>query len=317
MAVIALFETAKGWLLYESIPQMWGLADSFTSFFVRGSSLRAMASTPHSLSLGFDLAISFGIWLSLQQYVAARLVRNSVNILLCVGLIVTYSRGPWACAILIFVSFVGLRPGSRSALFKSAVSLVAVLGAISLSPFGQKIADLIPFLGGKVGDASIDYRKRLFDRGLEIFRDHPLFGDQYALARMQDLRQGQGIIDLVNAYVSQGLAMGALGLSLFFLIVLPALFKVLRASKSVSEINRRFGSVGLSLASGIIGTLFLWAFGGPDSEVLWTLVAMALAYRYMSQPERIELLREESDNNNLLLPPTETPTPPQVATDAP
>jgi O-antigen ligase len=284
-----------------------------------------MASTPHALSLGFDLAISFGIWLSLQQYVASRRLRHAVTAVLCLGLIVTYSRGPWACAVLIYVAFVYLRPGSRSALFKSAVALVAVLGAISLSPFGQKITALIPFLGGKVGDASIDYRKRLFDRGLEIFRDHPLLGDQFALARMQDLRQGQGIIDLVNAYVSQGLATGAVGLALFFFIVLPALFKVMKASKSLIIVDKRFGSVGSSLAAGIIGTLFLWAFGGPDSEVLWALVAMAIAYKYMSQPQRVELppesppeIRAESpEDNQSLLPDCETLPLDQISTDVP
>src|SRR5665213_745182 len=97
MAAIGIFESARGWLLYESIPVRWGLADSFTSYFIRGSSLRAMASTPHSLALGYDLAIAFGLWLSLQAYVESRPRRYVVTAMLCLALIVTYSRGPWAC----------------------------------------------------------------------------------------------------------------------------------------------------------------------------------------------------------------------------
>lgn len=260
MAVIGMFESARGWLLYESIPVNWGLADSFTSYFVRGTSLRAMASTPHSLSLGYDLAIAFGLWLSLQSYVKSRRTRYGVTAMLCLGLIVTYSRGPWACMALIYVMFVGLRPGARSALMKSVLTSAAVLAAISLSPFGEKMESLIPFVGGKVGDASIDYRKQLFARGWTIFQEHPILGDQYALAKMQDLRQGQGIVDLVNGYVSEGLARGALGLTLFVSLILWALFKVLAARKTVSLVDRRFASVGLSLACGIVGTLFvgLW-----------------------------------------------------------
>jgi O-antigen ligase len=296
MAVIAVFESTRGWLLYEVIPQRWGLAASFSSYLLRGSSLRGMASTAHSLSLGYNLAIAFGIWLSLGAYVKSRVTRLSVTATLGLGLIATYSRGPWACAALIYVIFVALKPGPRSALIKSAFASAAVLAVISASPYGRRIAAALPFLGGKLDTSTIDYRGRLWDRGWSIIQQHPLLGDQFAVAKMQDLRQGQGIIDFVNGYVSQLLATGFIGLSLFLSVVIPALFKVLSASRAINSVDQRFGALGLSLVCSIIGTLFLWAFGGPDPDVLWALVAMSLAYSHIgSSPGGIEHLLIATD----------------------
>ena len=57
MAAIALFEAARHWLLYGDIANYWGHSSSITPYLTRGSSLRAIASTGHSLALGFQLVI--------------------------------------------------------------------------------------------------------------------------------------------------------------------------------------------------------------------------------------------------------------------
>ena len=43
------------------------------------------------------------------------------------------------------------------------------------------------------------YRERLAERGWEIVIAHPFFGDQFPWPEMEDLRQGEGIIDIVNS----------------------------------------------------------------------------------------------------------------------
>ena len=45
MAAIALFETARHWLLYGDIANDWGYGSSINLYITRGSSLRAVAST--------------------------------------------------------------------------------------------------------------------------------------------------------------------------------------------------------------------------------------------------------------------------------
>ena len=64
---------------------------------------------------------------------------------------------------------------------------------------------------------TIEYRKRLMTRGMEEFAKSPLTGDTFPniLSRMQDLRQGEGIVDFVNTYLWVALLSGVLGLLLF------------------------------------------------------------------------------------------------------
>jgi O-antigen ligase len=288
MAAIGTFEGVRGWLLYEDIPQRWDLAATFTSYLLRGSSLRAMASTGHPLALGFELAIAFGLWLCLQAYVKSRLIRWTVIAAFVLGLLASYSRGPWACAILIYVIYVFQKPRAVSGFIKSCLGAVLALVVISLTSLGEKIASVLPFLGGTIDTSNIDYRSRLWTRGWEIVRDHPMLGDQYALARMDDLRQGQGIVDFVNGYLAELLAAGFVGLSLFLLVVLAGLRKVLAASRAIKLTDPRFGMAGASVASCIVGTLFLSAFGGPDPNVLWALVALAVAYSRLGKSEQTD-----------------------------
>jgi len=183
------------------------------------------------------------------------------------------------------VVFVFLKPRAVSGFVKSCLGAMLALVIVSLTPLGAKIAAVLPFLGGQVDYANIDYRSRLWSEGWTIVKDHPIFGDQYALARMQDLRQGQGIVDFVNGYLAELLATGFVGLTLFLSVVLAGLRKVLAASKAIKLTDQRFGMAGAGLASCILGTLFLWAFGGPDPNVLWALVALAVAYSYLGRSE--------------------------------
>jgi O-antigen ligase len=240
------------------------------------------------LALGYELAIAFGLWLCLGAYVKSRLTRWTVSAAFILGLLASYSRGPWACTVVIYVLYVLLKPRAVSGLLKSFLGSLLALAVISLTSIGEKIAAVLPFLGGSIDSSNIDYRGRLWTRGWSIVRDNPLLGDQYALARMQDLRQGQGIVDFVNGYLAELLATGFVGLTLFLLVVLGALRKVLVASKAIKLTDQRFGMAGASLASCIVGTLFLSAFGGPDTNVLWALAALAVAYSHVGGSDQTD-----------------------------
>jgi O-antigen ligase len=198
------------------------------------------------------------------------------------------------------VAFAFLKPRAASGLMKSFLGSLVALAIISVSPLGEKIAAVLPFLGGKIDYSTIDYRNRLWDQGWTIVRDNPLFGDQYALTKMQALRQGQGIVDFVNGYLAQLLATGFIGLILFLSVVLAALMKVLVASRTIKLTDQRFATAGASLASCILGTLFLWAFGGPDPSVLWALVALAVAYSHLVRSDQIGQLHASPASQDLI-----------------
>jgi len=284
MAAIAVFESAKGWLLYEMISNAWDTDITFSSYLMRGSILRAMASSGHSLSLGYLLAIAFGFWLCLRSAVESRRARLGVVVLLSLGLIAAFSRGPWICAIGIYFAYSALQPKASAALVKATLGLSLAFAIAAVSPIGKQIVDVIPFLGGQIDSDSILYRQRLWDRCIELISDNPMLGDQFALSKMQDLRQGQGIIDLVNGYVTELLGGGLIGLGLFLSATILALLGTWTASRrnvAAASVDSSSG-IASSLMACLLGSFFLWGFGGVNEHILWALVALSLAYIHLS-----------------------------------
>ena len=68
--------------------------------------------------------------------------------------------------------------------------------------------------GEDYSQGSVGYRARLLKRGVEEFWKSPIVGDnpQSVVARMQDLQQGEHIVDFVNSYLYFALTLGAVGL---------------------------------------------------------------------------------------------------------
>jgi hypothetical protein len=287
MAAIAIFESVRGWLLYDVIPKNWGVSGG--PFLMRGGSLRAMASSGHSLELGYLLAIAFGFWLYLQLAVKSKLARLALGTLIWLGEFAAYSRGPWMCAALIFFLFAAQKPGAAFEIAKSLFFAVLAGILVALSPLGQKITSVIPFFGGHVDSGNIDYREKLWDRGWDYILQSPFLGDQYVLLKMQDLRQGEGIIDFVNGYIAELLATGFIGLFLWLSIMLISSRSAWASSRSIRRVDEEFSLLGASLVSCLLGTLFLWALGGPDAYVVWALVGLASAYSFIGRQKDLGL----------------------------
>ena len=72
----------------------------------------------------------------------------------------------------------------------------------------------MPFVG-HIGAETVSYREHLFRVSLDVIQLNPIFGSPNFLMQMEELRTGEGIIDLVNAYLAFALAYGLVGLGLF------------------------------------------------------------------------------------------------------
>jgi hypothetical protein len=275
LAAIGTFEGAKHWLLYGEMRSLWG--SDYNSYLMRGESIRAMASTIHPLVLGYLLAVAFGLWLCLKSQVQSKLTRNAVIVLYWLGLLAAYSRGPWVGAILIYFVYVALSGRAVSKLLKAAGASVLVGLIVAISPLGNKIASVIPFFGGTVDAENITYRQRLLDRAWQIIQDSPFLGDQHALAKMEALRQGQGIIDLMNGFVNILLDNGFIGLFLFLTFVTIGIIKAWMLSKEGARVGIELSTMGASLAACIIGTLFMIWVGGLIVSTTCVLVGLAAA----------------------------------------
>jgi O-Antigen ligase len=289
MAVTAAFEALKRWPLYTVLYSKWDPADLLDQFLTRGGLLRAEASAGHPLALGYLLAVGLGFWLFLQSDLKSRTHRLLVPAVLCAGLIVTFSRGPWIGAIIIYVLYVVLSKRRASEVLGAAAGLVAVLVVIGLGPLGDHIANMLPFLGGHVGEGSLTYRELLVARCWQLIATHPLFGDQLAYLHMQDLRQGQGIIDIVNTYLFVALFYGAAGLTLFLGFILLGLRAAWRARAVWRPSDPAASRMASSLIAVMVGTLFMLldcSFRLGYVPMFYTLAGLATAAAALARADR-------------------------------
>lgn len=281
LAAVAIFESIRSWLLYSEMPTRLGDDSGIAEYLIRDNSLRAMASSGHPLTLATLLAIAIPLWLCLRPHVAAKRVSLAFTVLLVGGLIVTYSRGPWIGAAVSGLLFLLLRPRRSSNTFKTVVGFALAVTVLSFTPLGDKVMSLMPFLGGKADIGSMIYRERLFDRAVSIIAQHPFLGDTTSLLRMQDLRQGEGIIDLVNFYVEVPLNDGLIGLGLLIGFLLVGLANTMVIRRRVMATDPDMAMLGASLVSCIIGLLVTLAggsLGNGTERMYYMLGGLAVAY---------------------------------------
>ncbi|HEX4049389.1 MAG TPA: O-antigen ligase family protein [Steroidobacteraceae bacterium] len=255
LAPIAVFETARHWLLYKEMGTGWGAMHD-SGYLLRGGAVRAMASAGDSLSLGYLLAIAFGFWLYLGRH-AGRFVRFGGTTALLLGLIAAYSRGPWLGAVVIYFVYMLLGPRAITRAFKATLIAGVAFIALLMSPLGERITNVIPFLGGQVDNFNILYREVLAQRSLDLIQLHPFLGDQDAYAKLQDLRQGVGVIDFVNTYADVAVFYGLVGLVLFIGLPLSGLSKDYRIVRKLRRTDLDSSLLGASLAAGMLGTLVM------------------------------------------------------------
>ena len=294
MASVAIFETLRSWLLYSDMSSRWHIHGSYginyDFYFIREGALRAQASAGHALALGYLLAIAFGFWLYLMPHVKSVRWRIAVSILFWLGLLTTQARGPMLGAVVIYIVYSLLGPRTLPRVIKALAVVVLCAGAVSLTSFGERILRSIPLLGQSTDKASFDYRQRLAERSWELIQLHPFLGDPLAMTKMEDLRQGEGIIDIVNTYAGVTLFYGSIGLVLFLAVNLLGVLKTYRASKEAARPDTDYALLGVSLFACVAGTLFIISsvsliYG--YEKMFYILAGLTAAYAYVGKlPER-------------------------------
>lgn len=279
MAPLAVMESIKHWLFYGELTNNWlGYGEVYLE---RGETLRAAVSAGHPLALGYLLAIALGFWLYLRTNFNSRRLYIGVIAVLALGLLGAYSRGPWLGAMVIYFSFLLLGPRAMSRLLTGALVAFVAVATLLMSPFGARIVRVIPFLGGTVDVGAIDYRQRLAERSWDIILNTPFFGDPDAYAKLADLRQGQGIVDFVNAYAGEAVFRGLVGLTVFVGFFIFAGWKAYKAMRATTIVNPALMPLGMSLLSCMFGTLvmistasLIYGYG----KMYFVLGALATAY---------------------------------------
>ncbi len=285
-AALAVFETARSWLLYEGIKEQWG-RPGMDSYMFRGEALRAQVSAAHSIPLGLLIAIGFGFWLYLSSHMRAK---SSLTILVgmgfWMGLFAAFARGPLIGAVVIFFAYLALVPKASPRFFKALFVTALAVGLVVISPIGDRVIDFVPFMGKSAAEAgSVIYRQQLAAKSWELIQLNPFFGSPFVMSAMEDLRQGEGIIDLVNTYANVALFSGLVGLCLFLAPFIFGLSSAYRLVKKSAGIDPDLSLLGVSLIACTLGTLLVLAtasfFWGVE-QMYWILAGLVAGYTQLS-----------------------------------
>jgi hypothetical protein len=280
---VAVFESQKVWLLYQGLASAWGIPTEIYLF--RDGALRAQAATGHSLGLGFMLASAFGFWLYISTRLVSGVRRFAGSGAYWLGLLAALSRAPWITGVLAYIVYTVLKPDGFKKLFKALFVALPIASVFLVSPIGPKIIDKLPFVG-TVDAFNVEYRERLAESSWALIQENPFFGDPFYQRHLEHLRQGQGIIDMVNVYASIALLYGVIGIFFFiapYLISLSAVFKLQRQSLRTDP---DLSLLGASLVAVMVATAFFMitgSFSGSLPVVFYLLVGLGSAYGQLEQ----------------------------------
>lgn len=233
VAALAVVETLKTWPLFVAVEQAWGTNWTLTVFLRRADMLRAQGPLGHSLVMGLTMVVLLGAWLWARRFVQQRPLVLLGWLVMLGGLWASLARGAWLGAVLLLVLLLALGPRPLLRLgWLGLAGVVAVLAVLNL-PLLEPMVRFLPFIGD-IDSQNVDYRAQLLEVSLALLEQSPWFGVPGYMSYMEELRQGQGIIDIVNSYLAVALGFGLVGLSLFLAVFLSAIWKLM-------AVRRRFG----------------------------------------------------------------------------
>ena len=295
LSLIAIFETAKSWLLYGSILQDWGY-NWLTRYLLRAGALRANASAGGSIVLGFIIMTAIGCMLALWQSIGSRRYSGIALAIFGAGLLATLSRGPWVGTMALVFVYLATGPNAVVGLARFVLAgAMVLLPLLLLTPLGAALLDLLPFIGS-VEAENVTYRQQLFDNAILIIERYPWFGsrDFRSTPEMQEMLQGQHIVDIVNTYLEVALRSGLVGLGLFlgfFATILIGLWRV-HKFKVVREIGLgvciRASMATLVAMMVTIGTV---SFIDYIPYVCWSFAGLCVALIRIVYQERAAVAR--------------------------
>lgn len=284
VGVLGVFEFTKGWPLYGGVAEALG-NKSAQGFAVREGALRAVVTFGLTIPFGFVMAVATGLFLYVGRIALSPTARLLGWLALLAGLVAGLSRGPWVGAAVMLLVF--LVTGASAV---TAIAKLAVLGLLGLPllalPVGEKmILDYLPFVG-TIQSRNVTYRWDLIEAGLGVVMRYPWFGtfDAINAPEMQAMKQGQGIIDVVNSYLQIALERGLVGLSVFVAFFAAVAAGIVRGMKTLVDKNEERHVLGQALLATLLGVLAIIA---TLSTILiipwiyWSIAGICVAYARM------------------------------------
>jgi hypothetical protein len=284
LSPIAAFETVFRWLVYGSIDNFLGIDWKYGKYLSRGDggALRALGPLGQPIPLGYAIMVAIGFLVFLKQSINRRLFWLLGLAVLVVGIIAPLSRGPWigAFAMVGVLVVAGPFPMKRVMQFSIVTAVIVAVGLAS--PFADAIISHLPFVGD-VDEGNVTYRTRLIEISIGLVAESPWFGgvDFYNAQEMQELKWGNGLIDVVNTYIGVGLVSGYVGLGLFCAFFLSVVFRTFMHAILLADRGSELFLLGVCLTAtltGILVTIFTVSSISIISTVYWAVAGICVAY---------------------------------------
>lgn len=295
---ISIFEFIKGWLLYNSLFIIYGLDKGQSPYQHRFELLRINATFHGPIFLGYFFNIGLGTLLFLRTYIIKISTYYFLIAIIMIALLATLSRGAWVGTIILIVTFITLRPriGINVVSFLMMGTFCFVL--LLMIPGGDAFLSYLPFVGDTI-QHTISYRQDLLVNGLKVVLRNPWFGsaDNAAAPELEAMRQGQGIIDMVNTYLQISLRLGFIGLSLFLGIFSSLLLNIRKQMIRARVLGNEYVRLGQALFAIIFAVLVIIATVSMIDFVpiyYWALAGLGVAYINMIKAELNKLMENQS-----------------------
>jgi hypothetical protein len=293
LSFLGLFEQKLHWPFFSYLPHLLDFRPVLINSFgeVRGTFLRINA-TMAPIPLGYFMVFAISVLLFMKDLLPKRRFFFLATFLLfSITLVFTGSRGAWLTAIVFLTWYAYLRITDfwlKLSLLTGGAGLIFV-GNLVLSMMGGLSTDSLDEHG------TFQYRVDLIITSVDVISNNLLFGtdDPNRGGALESMRQGQGIIDIVNSYLELLFFQGVIGFALFlsiFGIVLRNLYATVRSLKRNSTIR----SLGNTLIAMTIATLVMI---GTVSSVnfipiyYWSLIGLASAYVRMCKSYQVRQYR--------------------------
>ena len=232
--------------------------------------------------MGYVLAVALGFFLFLRRSAPSPVAWWFGATALFVGLLSPLSRGPAVGGLAIVLAFIATGRSTISGLTRFAFLSLVAFSILMATPASENIIEYLSIFGS-VDTENITYRVKLLMLSLDVMAENILFGayDFYLKVELQDLKQGQGIIDIVNTYVGIGLASGAVGLSLFAGFFIAVATGVSKGMKNMTDSDDELFLLGralLATLAGILVMIFMVSNLMTVPLIYWSVGGLCVAY---------------------------------------
>ena len=270
--LLCIFETSRHWPLYAGVMgvknDLWTI-DSPRVWLERGGIARAYGPFAHPLTGGAMLGLAtigaWGLWLARGRSVPL----FALGVAILIGLASTLSRSGLVAVAIGLMTFQMLR----------GRYLLALL--VPLAGFATIFA--LPILSGGDAQSSTAYRLGLVTGIPEALGSRVWLGYREAVGQglLDKFIQGQGIVDLVNAYIAMIVEGGIVSLIPFVLFLLSAYphYRAIRRMNPGSD-HLLLAQTLISILTALIVALALLSSWAAPMQMGFVTIALLIALRH-------------------------------------